>query len=62
LSTEGMDRHHIPAKSVSPLSKNEGPAIRMEPSDHAKTASYGPSKSAKAYRAKQGELIKKGKF
>jgi RHS repeat-associated protein len=62
LPTGGMDRHHMPAKSVSPLGKDEGPAIRMEPTDHAKTASYGSSKSAKAYRAKQGELIKKGKF
>ncbi|HWZ63573.1 MAG TPA: hypothetical protein VNX02_11160 [Steroidobacteraceae bacterium] len=30
--------------------------------DHAKTASYKGSAGAKAYRAKQEELIKQGKF
>lgn len=30
--------------------------------DHMKTKSWGSSKKAKAYRAKQEELIKEGKF
>ena len=62
LGAGGMERHHMPANSVSPLSREKGPAIRMEPEEHAKTASFGSSKEAKAYRAKQGELIKKGNF
>lgn len=62
LATDGMVRHHMPAKSVSPLSTGEGPAIRMTPEDHANTASFGPSREAKAYRAQQSALISQGKF
>ena len=34
----------------------------MKSSDHTKTNSYGSSKSAREYRAKQRELIKAGKI
>ena len=54
--------HHTPAKKSSNLSKRDGPAIRMEKSDHRKTASCGRSKEAQAYREKQQELINSGKF
>jgi len=54
--------HHIPAGSASDLSYDDGPAIRMEKGDHRQTASCGGSKEAIAYRAKQAELIKQGKF
>ena len=54
--------HHMPAKKSSNLSKGEGPAIRMDKSDHRRTASCGNSKKARAYRAKQESLIKQGKF
>lgn len=34
----------------------------VESTDHTKTASYGRGKEAKAYRAKQKELISAGKI
>ena len=55
----------MPSKEAlkeSGVSKNEGPAIKMDPADHQQTASYGNSAEAQAYRAKQAELIKQGKF
>ena len=58
----GGQNHHMPADSVSPYSTRKGPAVRMETEDHMDTASWGSSKEAKAYRAKQQELINQGKF
>ena len=52
----------MPADSVSPYSKNSEPGIRMDTPDHMKTASWGRSKAAQAYRAIQKELIDKGLF
>jgi RHS repeat-associated protein len=43
---DGMDSHHMPAKATyadSALSPGDGPAIKMDPADHHKTASYGAS-------------------
>ena len=54
--------HHMPADSVSPLERNDGSAIKMDKEDHRKTASCGNSRDAQEYRAKQKELIEKGKF
>jgi hypothetical protein len=54
--------HHIPADSVSYLERNNGPAIKMEKEDHHNTASFGSSKEAQEYRAKQKELIEQGNF
>lgn len=54
--------HHIPADSASDLSRNDGPAIKMEKEDHKKTASCGNSKEAREYRDKQRKLIEDGKF
>ncbi|WP_238476074.1 hypothetical protein [Clostridium manihotivorum] len=58
----GGENHHMPAKSVSNLSKNKGPALNMEKADHRMTASWGNSKEAQLYRAQQKSLIDKGKF
>ena len=58
----GGQNHHMPADSVSPYSTRKGPAVRMETADHMDTASWGSSKEAKAYRAKQKKLIDQGKF
>ena len=52
----------MPADAASPLSKGKGPAISMKIADHKKTASWGSSAEAKAYREKQAQLIKDGKF
>ena len=54
--------HHIPADTASPLEKNDGPAIAMDPEDHKLTASCGNSQEAKEYRAAQKKLIEEGKF
>lgn len=56
------ERHHMPSKSVSPLTNYSGPAIRMIKSEHAETASYKNSSSAKKFRAKEKAKIKAGKF
>ncbi|MGH2863252.1 MAG: RHS repeat-associated core domain-containing protein [Solirubrobacteraceae bacterium] len=37
----GIELHHMPADSVSPLSRGDGPAIQMERLDHYQTASWG---------------------
>ncbi|WP_313167293.1 hypothetical protein [Massilia oculi] len=43
------DSHHMPADNISPLKKKEGPAIQMDPDDHAMTSSNG-KKGARATR------------
>lgn len=58
----GNESHHMPANSVSSLSKNKGPAISMRKNDHKETASWGSSRDARAYRAEQAERIKNGDF
>lgn len=54
--------HHMPADSVSPLERNDGPAIKMEKEDHRLTASCGNSLEAREYREAQKELIEQGNF
>lgn len=54
--------HHMPADTISPLERSDGPAIVMDYYDHRQTASCGNSRDAQAYRAKQKELIEQGKF
>ncbi|MCL9782535.1 hypothetical protein M9194_13955 [Vibrio sp. S4M6] len=58
----GNEAHHMPADSVSSYSSYSGPAVSMSAADHAKTASYGSTKTAKGYRAMQAKLIAEGKF
>lgn len=58
----GNEAHHMPADSVSPFSRDSGPAVSMEIAEHRQTASWGSSKEAKAYRAQQKKLIDEGKF
>lgn len=54
--------HHMPADSINGLSRDEGPAIKMDKEDHRRTASCGNSKEAKEYRSMQQELIEQGRF
>ena len=58
----GYESHHMPANSVSPLSQGKGPAIAMIKADHERTASYGNSAKADAYRQLQADLIRQGDF
>ncbi|HVF51083.1 MAG TPA: hypothetical protein VNA19_13395 [Pyrinomonadaceae bacterium] len=62
VPANGGEVHHTPADSISPLSRDKGPGFRMEKKDHYKTASWGSSKEAKAYRAAQKKLIDEGRF
>ena len=57
-----IERHHVPADSVSTKSHRSGPAIEMDIEDHYKTASWGRSREAKAYRERQRELIGSGRI
>ncbi|MDO4755142.1 MAG: hypothetical protein Q4A54_02285 [Parabacteroides sp.] len=61
-SGETHEVHHMPSDDASNLERNDGPCIKMEKEDHRETASYGNSREARAYRAKQRELIEQGKF
>jgi hypothetical protein len=54
--------HHIPAKSASELPINDGPAIKMDKSDHRLTASCGASLEAIEYREEQRKRIDNGDF
>ena len=54
--------HHMPADSASSFERNDGPAIKMEKTDHRQTASWGNSKEAREYRAVQQEKIEQGRF
>jgi hypothetical protein len=44
------------------VANDRGPSIWMRTEDHKKTKSFGNDSTAKAYRAKQDQLIKQGKF
>ena len=57
-----IERHHMPADSISQISRARGPAIHMDKADHARTSSYGNSAAAQAYRAELEALIEQGRF
>ena len=59
---ENKEVHHMPADSVSPLERNDGPAIEMDKEDHRQTASCGNSREAREYRAEQRAKIENGDF
>lgn len=61
-SVPPKDIHHTPSNESSSLETKDGPAIVMDYEDHKRTASYGRSRDAQEYRAKQKELIDQGKF
>lgn len=57
-----IEVHHMPADSISPLERNDGPAIVMEKDDHRLTASCGNSREAQEYRSAQAAKIERGDF
>jgi filamentous hemagglutinin len=64
-SGDGLESHHCPAQACYKDAKigfMDGPAIKMDPADHALTSSYKNSKVAAAYRAKQQKLLNDGKL
>lgn len=57
----GIESHHAPANSASPLPRSQGPAIQMAKSDHRSTSSHGHQGADGAlYRAELEELISRG--
>ncbi|MGV6953158.1 RHS repeat-associated core domain-containing protein [Pseudomonas chlororaphis] len=60
-TASGIESHHMPADSVSPIKRSQGPAIQMAPGDHAETLSHGHQGNAgKAYRAQVKSKIDSG--
>lgn len=66
-----LQRHHILSSDVikknpndipAGMNRNNAPAIQMTPADHRRTESWGRSREAKAYRAKQAELVRQGRI
>ncbi len=62
-ANDGKDSHHMPADKISPLKRNDGPAIQMDPLDHKETQSNGQGGlPAKRYRKMLENLLKEGKW
>ncbi len=59
---DGLESHHMPADKVSPLARNDGMAIQMEPAHHGKTGSNGSSFEAMDYRSEIARLLDAGKW
>ena len=59
---DGLESHHMPARSVNGLPLDKGPAIQMVPSDHVLTKSHGSQSGSDLYRLRQERLVKKGIF
>lgn len=57
---DGLDSHHMPAKSVSGIPAEKGPAIQMDPSDHQLTSSHSWQPGSLEYRAEIGQMIQDG--
>lgn len=55
------DSHHMPSDAISPLHKNDGPAIQMDQSDHSLTTSHGSKGlQGRAYRKMIEDLLNNG--
>ena len=57
-----VEIHHMPANSVSNLTRWTAPCIILEKEEHKLTASYGRSKASQNHRLKQKQLISEGRF
>lgn len=59
---DGLDSHHMPAKAISGLGIDPGPAIKMEPADHARTSSNGKRPGNQQYRQRLKDMIDDGRM
>lgn len=59
---DGLESHHTPARAASYLHPEVGPAIQMDPADHALTASNGRMPGSAAYIAAQRQAVNSGNF
>jgi hypothetical protein len=54
---DGLESHHMPAVSVNGLPTGRGPAIQMDPLDHAATSSNGKMVGSGAYRERIQQML-----
>jgi len=59
---DGKESNHMPADSTSPIPRDDGPAIQMDPSDHRATSSWGGSTEAIEYRKELKDMIDNGQM
>jgi uncharacterized Zn-binding protein involved in type VI secretion len=60
---DGKDSHHMPAKKVSPLNKEDGPAIQMDPPDHRETLSNGSQgREGAVFRNTIAQMLAQGRW
>jgi hypothetical protein len=59
---DGLDSHHLPADAISPIPREKGPAIKMDPADHKETSSNGSGLDAVEYRSEIREMIESGRM
>ena len=60
---DGLESHHMPADSTTSIPREKGPAIQMDPSDHALTSSHGSNGlEGQEYRQKIREMVDSGKM
>jgi hypothetical protein len=59
---DGLESHHMPAKSVTRLDPDAGPAIQMHKRDHLLTSSHGSRPGAAEYRAEIEDLLGQGRI
>ncbi|HEJ7999666.1 TPA: RHS repeat-associated core domain-containing protein [Serratia liquefaciens] len=67
VSRPGIEGHHMPADAVTKsqagyLGYRDGPAIAMDPSDHAATSSYKNSAAAQQYRDQLATMVASGNY
>ncbi|MFE3496148.1 polymorphic toxin-type HINT domain-containing protein [Streptomyces sp. NPDC059175] len=58
----GTEINHMPPNSINGVPRDRGPAIQMDKADHYQTASWGRSREAMDYRARQQTLIDQGDY
>ncbi len=67
VSRPSIEGHHMPADAVTKsqdgyVGYRDGPAIAMDPTDHAATSSYKNSAAAQQYRDKLSTMIASGNY
>jgi RHS repeat-associated protein len=61
-SGAGHQVNHMPQHAATPLTRYNGPAIRMTTEDHAQVSSTGSSASARRWLSNQRELVDSGRI
>lgn len=59
MTGDGLDVHHMPAKSVSGMkyAKSRGPAIQMDQLDHLETSSHSQRAGSRAWTTETARII-----